>query len=187
MVGMTGSGKTTLAARLLDWFKYTVVFDPKGLIDWNGYRVVYTIDDLFRARENRLIYKPSIEELSKNHIVEQFFEWIYERRNTTLYVDEVFAVAPSWSEVPFYYKACLTRGRERGITTLSSTQRPTGIPSEILSESEYGYWFKCRYPSDAEKIEKVTGIDRLKIQALKKQQFFFTDLDNTFGPLKLNL
>ena len=183
MVGMTGSGKTFLAEYILRYFKYVVVFDAKGLINWNGYELHRELEQLYRTKADRIIYRPNIYELTDPDKINDFFKFIYQRQNTVCYIDEVFAVAPSWQETPFFYKAILTRGRELGITTISATQRPAGIPSEILSESEYGFWFKCKLPSDAEKVEKCTGIDREYIQDLRKEYFYYTSLDETLGPL----
>ena len=186
IVGMTGSGKTTLAKALLAVRDYVVVLDMKGLISWGGYKRVTTLAEAMNERDARkIVYAPNHIELQSPATIDKFFRWIFERRNTTLYVDEVYAVCHK-GQIPFHYNAVLTRGRERNISTISSVQRPKQIPQTILSESEYHYIFKLLMPQDRQRMNDVIGVSAEEIERLEKYQFLFaTAAGDKMGPLKL--
>lgn len=188
LVGTTGSGKTTLARQLLASYPVVVVHDAKGLLRWPDYRVLTNWRELTRAKEPRLIYRPTARELRSDLDQECFFRWIYIRRNTVLYVDEVYAVAYR-DELPPSYFACLTRGRERGIGILSATQRPIKIPNVILSESEHYFIFRLNLEHDRKRVQEVTGVDEKLIGNLQKRQFVVASAGgyDILGPMQLQL
>lgn len=186
-IGQTGSGKTTLARVILERREWCVVYDPKGLIAWPGWQQVKGLEQLRDSRSPRIVYKPSYAELRDPDDVDRFFRWIYDRRHTTLYVDEVYAIC-NGPEYPWHYGACLTRGRERGVSVFTATQRPASIPMVCLSESEYYYVFFLKLDQDRERVEKLTGIDRDSIKALRKHRFYFAPQDaEAAGPFYLEL
>lgn len=186
-VGQTGSGKTTLAEQLCRLRAYVVVLDPKGLITWKGYTPYTTLAQVTAAKEARVVYRPVYEELQDDETMDAFFEWCYRRLNTTVYVDEVMAVAQG-DVYPWHFGACLTRGRERGVVMYCATQRPARIPQIVFSESEHGYVFKLKLPRDRERVEDMMGIPADAIAGLPKHVFFHAPQDGeAVGPLRLNL
>jgi ABC-type dipeptide/oligopeptide/nickel transport system ATPase component len=170
LVGKTGSGKTTLADKLLRAWKYVVVLDVNGTVDFRGYKIVNSLENLFDEEYPRIIYRPNVYELGIESF-DDFFAFIYERKNTAVYVDEVFGVCGSAQTIPFYYRAILTRGRGRNIACLSATQTPVNVPHFILSQAENYFVFTLKMPQDREKIEKITGIPQERIESLKKFEF----------------
>lgn len=184
-VGKTGCGKTTLAEKICSVFDYCVILDSKGELNWKGYEIVKSLSDLKRIRLGRVIWQPNIYEQNVESY-EDFFKWIYDRKNTVVYIDEVLAICKNSQSLPFWYKAILTRGRSRGIGCLNSTQAPVYIPHFILSQSEHFFVFQMRLDSDREKIEKITGIDKNDLERLKNHEFYYAD-DKTFFPKKLKL
>lgn len=191
-VGQTGSGKTTLAKALLQSREYVVVHDGKGTLDWRGYHRVEKLRDLMRLdakKYPRIIYRPEAAELRDFEATDHFFRWVYLRRNTLLYVDEAYAVsAYFWGRVPPHYHACITRGRERGVPVWSATQRPSGVPLVILSESESAYIFRLQVRDDRARIESLYGIAEEQIARLTKWRFYHARAgEETKGPLILKL
>jgi hypothetical protein len=166
--------------------RFAVVHDAKGLITWPGWQRHAQLKEALKSRSHRIIYQPSYYELNDENISETFFRWIYDRGWTILYVDEVFGVAKG-QNIPTHYHACITRGRERGITILSSTQRPKSIPSVVLSESEHFVIFHLGMPQDRERIEEIIDIDEDQIKELPKQLFYYCTQFSIAGPYKLNL
>lgn len=112
----------------------------------------------------------------RDGIIDTFFRWVYERYNTTLYVDETAAISDA-QEWPFHLGACLHRGRERRVETWLATQRPSRIPASVWTESEHTYIFKLRYGPDRKKVQDMTGVDESDIYALPKHRFIYAPED----------
>jgi hypothetical protein len=189
LVGMTGSGKTTLARYLLNLRRGVpvLVYDWKGLIRWPGYERLTGLRDFIRCKEERKIYAPGISENNDPDFFDAFFRYCYDLGRVQVYVDEVFAVTDR-DTIPAYYHAALTRGRERGLSLYSSTQRPTGIPAVVSSEAEHGFYFRLKLKQDSQRVEEWTGIPRERIAALPKHKFFYSNAEgDTRGPLKLSI
>lgn len=195
-IGQTGSGKTTLAHRLLR-SRYNVwAIDVNGNLDWDmpspeypegEYLRVSTIESLIEKQDYpKLILTPGVEDQDNFVLFNQFFKSAFLAGGLTVYVDEAYAVT-NRQVIPPYYKACLTRGRIRGVETWTATQRPAEIPAFILSESENVYVFKLRYPPDLQRIEKLTEFDGEYIKRLPKRQFCYTNGDDVYYKLQLQL
>lgn len=191
IAGQTGSGKTVLAHYLLMYREWVVVCDPKRRIEWDGYRTCNTLKALTKAKDRRLIYRPNHEAIKDwdngNDEIQAFFEWIYRRGNTTLYVDESYLVTRG-EQIPTFYHACLTQGRELGIETWSATQRPMNLPQVLMSEAEHNYVFRLRLPQDRKKVQDMCGVSQARIEALDKRQFLFAPQSgDVAGPFTLSL
>jgi len=186
LVGMTGSGKTTLARVLLRPFRYVAIYDAKGLIYWPGYERVETLREVVRSKSEKICYAPRAQELRDEGYIDGFFEWSYTRQNTFVYVDEVYAVTQRL-EIPPFYHAILTRGRERGNGLLSATQRPMLIPSVIMSESENWYIFRLGMETDRRKVEACIGLKSERIADLPKRRFYYVRADEALISPQLTL
>lgn len=194
IAGQTGSGKTVLARYLCRYRKNVVVLDPKRRIDWNGYRIVTSLKaaaKLNAKQVQRIVYRPDFAAVKDwnngDDEIQRFFEWVYVRGKTTLYVDEAYMVTRG-EELPDFYHACLTQGRELGIETWTATQRPMNIPQVLQSEAEHAYIFRLKLPQDRRKIQETCGVPVDAIEGLKKQQFLYApQAGDTQGPFHLNL
>lgn len=188
-VGQTGSGKTTLADVLLRTREYVVVVDVKGTINWRGYRLVRRFDNLLKIKADaapRLIYRPPYAELSHTDTLNLFFRWVFARGHTTVYIDEVAGITRG-DVYPYWFGACLMRGRELGVETWMSTQRPMRVPMICMSEAEHVYAFRLKMEQDRARIESMTGIESERIQALPKRHFLYSPQDAEIqGPLTLD-
>lgn len=198
LVGQTGSGKTTLARHLLRARRYVVVHDAKGTLHWPGYRVYSTIDQLVREVDRdplgiaRIIYRPEAIELRDRGAAEAFCQWVYERRATTLYADELYALSMPWGLEPLpALWACITRGREHGVEVWAATQRPYRIPLAMLSEAEHYYVFRLRDAASRHRVEELTGLSVTAQWELPKTWFYYISADSAdrdpLGPLRLDL
>lgn len=190
-IGMTGSGKTTLAKFLLGFYPHVVAIDPKGTLGygknkWKDYKAYKTLRELTKAREPRLIYSPNAKELRDEKCINDFFTFCYMRRNTVVYVDEVTSVARN-QNIPYGYQDCLTRGRERNVMVFQATQRPFYVPNFIFSETEDFFVFLLQMENDRKKVQGVTNVSEENIANLAKHEFYYSKFGEVQGVLKLKL
>lgn len=207
IAGATGSGKSELAQWLLaDPEKpYSVVYDPKHsrtIGEWGGRHVcIYSWQELTTSREERIIYRPSREKYLKNGRLtneaedadcqEEFFQYVFDGKRRRLYVDEVSALLGE-TRPNYHLKACLTRGRELGISVVCATQRPVSIPVIMMSEAQKVFIFQLNWPDDQKRIEELTG-RRITVEDqanLKEYEFLYYDAVRKVRwpkPIKLDL
>jgi|SRR5262245_13070141 len=194
LIGATGCGKTTLARRLIEDAEkpYSVVYDPKGESiskDWpeTGHVVFDDFQAIQASEERRLIYHPSVEEEHDRRAQDEFFRWVYHRQFTRLYVDEAYSLLGG-SSPSHYFQACLSRGREKGISTVVSTQRPSRIPLITLSEAEHYFIFRLHWPADMQRVEEITRISAFDIPEQDYQFIYWSALTGKrTGKLRLKL
>lgn len=196
LIGATGCGKTLLARFLVDdpAKPYSVVYDTKGLISsptlqepqdrWIGHKIYTDFDLLIQDQKRgiekgvmadpRVIYRPPIEEERDKEAQDVFFNWIYDRWKTRLYVDEAYSILGGVNPSQ-YLQACLSRGRERGISTVISTQRPARIPIITMSESEHIFVFRLNAKRDRETAGELIDVDPQAFHPseLKDHQFYY--------------
>jgi hypothetical protein len=200
--GKTGSGKTFAGRILCEWVRvgsddisrkfypghavddiaprdFVLGYDAKGLIRWKGYKRVTTFEQLLRAANNpkkypKVMYAPVAKELRNRDLHEAFFRLCYERRNTTVYVDEWYSLCKGEDYPPSAHDI-LTRGREMNVPMIGCSQRPKNIPQPIMSEADLVFVFQLKMPRDREKMAELIPVDKddLTPQALPKKQFFF--------------
>jgi DNA helicase HerA-like ATPase len=176
LIGATGSGKTFLGRYLVEDAEkpYSVVYDAKisdSIGEWD-HKIITDFDELVESEERRIIYRPNYIEAVNPVEQDAFFEWVYLRKNTRLFVDEAYAVTGG-TNPSFHFQACLARGRERGISTLVATQRPHRIPLVTLSEAEHYWIFRLTLLNDRKRVEEITGITAEEQLDLKNHEFFY--------------
>lgn len=188
IAGSTGSGKSQLAEIYLAGkdFPYVVKLDTKGeyferLAEnkevWRGleenvdYTVVFRLKDLDEVTTKKIIYVPDFEE-QEIGFYDSLMKWVYERTNTTLWVDELMSVAENPLRYPRYLKALMTRGRSRKCSVWALTQRPKEIPSIIMANSSHFYIFNLNLPQDRETLVKVTDQKEF-MQKPQKYHFWY--------------
>lgn len=159
VAGMNGSGKTFLAETYLAGYENVIALDTKGMLEWNqaGEIEIYEhLDDLikFHTGKGKAIYRPTWQEMN-NDYYNGYFEWIYKRRNTTAYIDELMSIYENASQPLPFHKAILTRGRQLNTNVWQLTQRPKTIPLVCLSECYHFFTFDLNLETDRKRIYEV--------------------------------
>lgn len=155
-VGRTGSGKTTLADRLIRTMGYrTVVIDPKHSWEFPGYKLVETYDP--NPNVIRQVFRPRDDEQAEWKDSEDFLEQVWGYRiPTVVYVDELTRLSTPRRTIPIL--ADFVRlGRQIGMGTWFASQRPKDVPSLFLSEAEHWFVFDLRYDADRDKCVGFLG------------------------------
>jgi hypothetical protein len=190
LIGATGCGKTLLARFLVEdpQKPFSVVYDTKGLISspalqkpqdrWLGHKVYDDFDMLIEDQKKkviehpRVIYRPPIREERDKGAQDDFFWWVYDRWHTRLYVDEAYSILGGTNPSEAL-QACLSRGRERGISTIISTQRPARIPVITMSESEHTFVFRLNAKRDRETAADLIDVDPYEFHPANLKDFEF--------------
>lgn len=175
--GATGSGKSMLARFLMaDRTKeYGVVYDPKHsrtLGEWPHYERIYDFQTLEHSWAKRILYRPSFAESWDKAWQEKFFEWIFFQQHVRCYVDECARLLGGTHPNQFLY-ACLTQGRELGVSILATTQRPVSIPVTLMSEASRIYVFRLNWPDDQKRMADITGVSVEEQNKLEQYEFWY--------------
>ena len=155
-VGRTGSGKTTLADRIIRTLGYrTAVIDPKHRWEFPGYRLVDRYDP--DPRLIRQVFRPRDDERSDWRDAEVYLESLWDAGvPTVVYTDELTRLSTPRRTLPIL--ADLVRlGRQAGFGAWNASQRPKDVPSLFLSEAEHWFVFDLRYVADREKCVGFLG------------------------------
>lgn len=188
VIGTTGCGKTTLVKFLLeDKNKLnSVVYNNKPsdfISSWKEpHKHIDTFAELDYEQTPRIIYTPPTPETLSAELQDRFFEWVYHRRYTRLFIDEAGSLRGGTNPV-YHLEAIMCRGRERGISTIIGTQRPARIPIILISEAEHFYIFRVKRIEDRQRIYEFTGISIDEQTDLNKHEFiYYNDLTGFRSP-----
>jgi len=199
--GGTGSGKTVLCEVYLANVPSMVIkLDTKleslqnmkeGKPLWRGLKnedidIIERLEQLPSVTKNRVIYAPVTEEMNIEYY-NALGEWVYEKGNCILWIDELMSVADSPIKYPFSLKKLYTRGRFINAVCWSCTQRPMDIPTICIANSQHFFIFNTPLPQDRKKLVDSTGCnDFWKLQP--KYVFQYSTIGNEKAiPLKLKL
>ncbi len=175
IAGKTGSGKTTLAMFLLFNVNRLIVVDNKdSLADWN------VENDTPINRLKVKDEKPIRIRVITNEKAIPLLELAYITGNVTVYIDEMSALVPPRSKPPQVIYDLLQRGRSRNISVWSSTQRPTLVPLESISEATHFFVFRLNLEDDRKRIASIAGKKMLEPVKDKHGFFYLNDETDNF-------
>jgi energy-coupling factor transporter ATP-binding protein EcfA2 len=164
LVGATGTGKTTLARKLIqsiiaDNKKHPVIIiDPKCTYDPEDdrFKLIHSPLSLKWSGRNQFIhYRPS-PECQDVKSYDAVYKWIFARKEILVYTDETYMTMRG-QRSPQWQTACVTCGRELGIGMLFATQRPSGIDLRIYTESEHKVCFYLAHDEDRKRMAQEMG------------------------------
>jgi hypothetical protein len=188
IAGKTGSGKSYLAERYLVTEKHVVMLDTKGetlmrIEDkkpmWSGVKdedidLCLSLEDLNNVTKEKVIYVPDPREMNEESY-NAFFKWIYDRKNTIVWIDELTSVCPSPMKMPLSLMDIYARGRSRKTTAWALTQRPVGVPGMCISQSSHVFGFSLNKESDRKRLVDDTGMTEFYERPPQYQFWYYKD------------
>lgn len=189
IAGMTGTGKSFFAEAYLAGYPYVIKLDTKGEIferrkkgeaGWRGlvegkdYTVIERLADINNVTTPKIIYAPHFTEQTEEYY-DSLCKYIYERENTTFWIDELMSIADSPRKYPLYLKALYTRGRSKDVGIWALTQRPVDVPVIAGANSKHFITFDLAMPQDRQKMAEITGCPNL-LEMPKGYNFWYFKL-----------
>ena len=139
--------------------------------------VIEHLEDLPYVTKNRVIYCPATEEMNLE-FYNALGDWVYEKGDCILWIDEMMSVCDSPQRYPFSIKKLFTRGRFINAVCWVCTQRPTDIPSICIANSQHFFIFNTPLPQDRKKLVDSTGCsDFMKLMPKYIFQYSHTGAD----------
>ena len=163
IVGMTGSGKTTLAHKLLDERRWRIMLVTKpDDLQWSGWRTVGTVaqikprpaedpGEVDRGTSWRL-YPPSGRPGPE---FRKAFEYVWANGHWCLYADEAYHIQHAGLESELI--RLLTQGRSKRISVVCGVQRPSWVSRFVFSEATHLFSFQMGDKRDLKALRDGVG------------------------------
>jgi energy-coupling factor transporter ATP-binding protein EcfA2 len=188
--GPTGTGKSTLAARLFEKRSHVIGFGVKVHDDtlrkeYPGWQIIGSIKDV-EPWMNRVIVWPKLKRresveswqarqksefaFSMNHLLAQ--------RNWCVWIDELGYMAdPNQGGVGNQITTMHLIGRSSGLSVVSLAQRPAWVPQSVLANASHAYIARTNKAEDAKRLGDLAGgmpqkQFALELASLEKKQDF---------------
>lgn len=173
--GKTGSGKTTLAKRLLETSDTDyVILDAKHTVTIPGVKIVKS----WNKRLDRQIVRPP-NPATEMYEYYKSIMGAWQRKNIIIYVDELTLVNPNAVRLSNVLARAIRTGRERKVGVWIGSQRPKQIPSSVFTETDHIYAFRLSYKADRDKVGEFTSDKtRLQLDSVKGHDFVYYRVDD---------
>lgn len=168
IVGMAGSGKTTMARELLRLRDYVVVFGTKtqdaslyAPLQKQGY-VLRSEWDPGDVDDRKVIFRPPLSEPTTKGLERQreaFREallGIFDTGAWCVYLDEVRYLTETL-KLATELDLLWLQGRSLGVTIVASTQRPVSVPLNMFEQSAHTFLFRITSRDDRARAGEFTG------------------------------
>lgn len=169
LLARTRSGKTTFARSILDIRDWVVVFGTKPRdeelyagFEQRGYviRDKWSPDDL---SNNRVIFRPSGGGLTDAEPQRKAFtaalEQIYEVGGWAVYIDEILVLARDLG-MERIINRMYTQAASNDVTMIAGSQRPRGVPRNMLEQSEWFALWRLPDLEDRDRAAELLGPNR---------------------------
>lgn len=168
-IGPTGEGKSTAAGGLLHLRKYVLAFDPKGgdstlaatgferVTDWDRQTVTRIARKIEDGEPVRLIVGNVVRGAEDMIKLRRLFDTVlrsaFEHGGWTVYVDELQVLADRrLMNLSARAEQLLIAARDRGVSFVSSFQRPANVPRTAGDQST---WFVVFYTRDVDVVNRL--------------------------------
>lgn len=138
VIGRTGTGKTYMMARLVEWRKYVAIFRTKSDdIKFPGFVTIKDAKGLNDVKSKRLLIDPEYRHQAS--IGADVFETVWRRGGWSIFLDELFYIHRLG--LGSYVDMLLTQGRSKRISVVTGMQRPVNVTRFALSEVTHIFAF----------------------------------------------
>jgi GTPase SAR1 family protein len=196
IVGPNGSGKTVLAEVLINWkprneknkINRLCIIDPKGEFPLHGLPVYSSPGEVRLYKPERFVYRPTKKNFDDLSAYDDLYGWLYDRKRFQIYTDEVLAICTVGGSAVRNFNLCMQLGRSRGLTMLNTTQRPSRIPLNLLSEATKFFAFSLVLKNDVKRVQEV--MPEYTPDIPKRYAFWYSDRnerDNKGKPMRPKL
>jgi energy-coupling factor transporter ATP-binding protein EcfA2 len=135
LIGQTGTGKSTLAASLLESRKYKVVLKSKpDKVTYPTDRTIRTAAGMDNTRYDSFLLVPKYEDQQRQFSIA--LERVWRQGGWTIYGDELFYLSERL-RLTKPIERLLTQGRSKGISVAIGMQRPARVTRFAISESTH--------------------------------------------------
>lgn len=192
ILGKRGSGKTTLARKILRTFPRAVIFDrlrefspnDKDMKAQKNIHFVNTFSEFGRAVKAtmpcstfRVIFQFGVEADNHDETFNQALFLVYKRADfcefqtsAVVYIDEVHNFATPHF-VPKWFKEILLTGRHQNLGLIACSQRPANVHKDILAQSHHIFCSAINEANDLNYLKGTIGSAAERLAGLKQFQF----------------
>lgn len=177
LIGPTGVGKTTFALGILPMRKYSMAYDPKGG-DTNlgkiGFQRITAHPlprkirtDIDEGRPARLIIGPVVrnrEDRPKQiSLFRQYLRDAFTEGGWTVYIDELQVMADRMKLTDDVVEL-LIAARDRGVSVVSSFQRPANVPRAASDQTHWLMVWATRDVDVVNRLAEMAGRPKAEIR-----------------------
>lgn len=170
MVGATGSGKTTLAQRMIDYRTYVCVMATKNR-DPSLYPVLlakgYTITDdpeLDYRQHPKVVFRPKLEaptaeaKVTQQEAFRELLVGVFNEGGWCLYGDEVRYLTQNLG-LATELETLWLQGRSLGVSMVVATQRPVSIPVLAFESATHLFLFRATDRANIQRASEFAAAD----------------------------
>lgn len=170
-VGDTGTGKTYLVSKLVEFRNYVVIFRTKpDDIKFPGFTKARTIKALDSLYETRILLEPE-----KNQQMRQGYELltrVWDQGGWTVVIDEEWYLEARL-KLTEYVETLLTQGRSKKISVIVGMQRPARVSRFAISQCTHLFSFRVE-GRDLQTIKEATTPRIVEpLQSLRGHDFVY--------------
>ena len=182
LVGPTGVGKTTFAVHLLKLRNYVLALDPKGgdttlggltkhgFVKVSQWPLPKKIErEIREGKPAKLIvtraWRTAEDEPKLVALLERAIDGAFEMGGWTLYIDELqLAADRRMGKLSAGIERCLIAARDRGVSVVTSFQRPANVPRTASDQSTYLAVWYTRDRDVVHRLSEMMGRERAEVR-----------------------
>ena len=178
LVGSTGTGKTTLARKLVELRAYTIMLQSKpDDLSYPRWREVKTCSKIRIPKddenESRWRLYPKYEDQREEFI--KVLRRAWSEGGWCIYLDELFYLE-DYLGLRSEIVKLLSQGRSKAISVVAAIQRPAWVNRFSLSEITHILCARMGDTRDLKTIQEVTSAEYVaRVPKLEKYQFLYMD------------